>query len=53
MLADNGGRVVTSILDPKLTHIIMDDDDSGRYAETVRRSAKYVTVLLPLDVAYP
>lgn len=39
-LLDNGGIILTSITDPRLTHIIMDDDDSIRYAELVRKTAK-------------
>ena len=39
-LKENGGRIATTIDDPKLTHIIMDDADSGRYAELSRRTAK-------------
>jgi DNA ligase-4 len=39
-LQQNGGRIVTDIYDPKLTHIIMDDDNSGRYAELTRKTAK-------------
>lgn len=42
LLKDNGGRVVSDIHDPKLTHIIMDDDDSGRYAELSRKTYKCV-----------
>ena len=36
----NGGRIVTSIKNPKITHIIMDDEDSGRYAELIRKTAE-------------
>ncbi|KGB77341.2 hypothetical protein CNBG_3179 [Cryptococcus deuterogattii R265] len=39
LLAENGGRAVKSISDPKLTHIIMDDEDSGRYVELTRKTA--------------
>lgn len=42
LLSQNGGRITTRIKDPKLTHIIMDDDDSIRYAELVRKTAKSV-----------
>jgi DNA ligase-4 len=41
-LKENGGIITTDIDDPKLTHVIMDDDDSGRYAELSRRTSKYV-----------
>ncbi|WWD22515.1 hypothetical protein CI109_107008 [Kwoniella shandongensis] len=40
LIRENGGRIVTDIRDKKLTHIIMDDYDSGRYAELVRKTAK-------------
>lgn len=40
LLKDNGGRLTTSISDPKLTHIIMDDEDSDRYAELTRKTSK-------------
>ncbi|KAK8845565.1 hypothetical protein IAR55_006280 [Kwoniella newhampshirensis] len=40
LLRENGGRIVTDINDKKLTHIIMDDEDSDRYAELVRSTAK-------------
>lgn len=39
MLIENGGRMAKSISDLKLTHIIMDDEDSGRYAELTRKTA--------------
>ncbi|KAL1413256.1 DNA ligase (ATP) [Vanrija albida] len=49
LLKENGGRIVTDILDPKLTHIIMDDDDSGRYVELVRKTSrpKHKHIVLP------
>ncbi|WVR03601.1 hypothetical protein IAU60_000593 [Kwoniella sp. DSM 27419] len=40
LLQENGGRIVTDIGDKKLTHIITDDEDSGRYAELVRKTSK-------------
>ncbi|RSH81465.1 DNA ligase (ATP) [Saitozyma podzolica] len=40
LLRENGGRIVDDIHHPKLTHIVMDDDDSGRYGELVRKTAK-------------
>lgn len=39
-LSENGGRIVTNVLHPKLTHIVMDDEDSGRYVELVRGTSK-------------
>lgn len=39
LLIENGGRVARSISDPKLTHIIMDDEDSRRYVELTRKTA--------------
>jgi hypothetical protein len=39
-LFDNGGRGTTDLDDPKLTHIVIDNDDSGRYAELSRKSSK-------------
>lgn len=42
LLTESGGRIITDIQDRKLTHIVMDDDDSGRYAELVRKTAQYV-----------
>jgi DNA ligase-4 len=42
LLRDHGGRITTDIHDPKLTHIIMDDQDSARYAEISRNTAKCV-----------
>ena len=42
LLRGNGGRITTDIHDPKLTHIIMDDENSARYAEISRKTAKYV-----------
>jgi hypothetical protein len=42
LLRENGGRIVDDIHHPKLTHIVMDDDDSGRYGELVRKTAKWV-----------
>jgi DNA ligase-4 len=41
-LKENGGIITADIDDPKLTHVIMDDEDSGRYAELSRRTSKYV-----------
>ncbi|OCF31187.1 DNA ligase 4 [Kwoniella heveanensis BCC8398] len=40
LLRENGGRISLDINDKKLTHIIMDDDDSGRYAEIVRKTSE-------------
>ncbi|KAK4686832.1 DNA ligase 4, partial [Tremellales sp. Uapishka_1] len=40
LLKGSGGRIVTSIDDPELTHIIQDDEDSARYAELVRRTVE-------------
>ncbi|GFZ52023.1 DNA ligase 4 [Saitozyma sp. JCM 24511] len=42
LLRENGGRIVDDIHHPKLTHIVMDNDDSGRYGELVRKTAKWV-----------
>lgn len=39
LLVDNGGRVVSHLLEPSLTHIIMDDDDSARYVPIMRKTA--------------
>ncbi|BEI97354.1 hypothetical protein CcaverHIS631_0209430 [Cutaneotrichosporon cavernicola] len=36
----HGGRVTDDVDYPGLTHIIMDDEDSGRYAELMRRTSK-------------
>ncbi|WVW81787.1 hypothetical protein I302_103784 [Kwoniella bestiolae CBS 10118] len=49
LLRENGGKIVTNIQDKKLTHIIMDDEDSGRYAEIVRKTAlpKRKHIVLP------
>ena len=44
-LRENGGTVTADLNDPKLTHIIVDDDDSGRYAELSRRTSQYVHCL--------
>lgn len=44
-LAVNGGRITDDVDDPALTHIIMDDDDSGRYVQIMRRTSKYVVPL--------
>jgi DNA ligase-4 len=44
LLRENGGRITTDIHDPKLTHIIMDDGDSARYAEISRKTARCVCV---------
>ena len=40
LLTVNGGRIVKTIKDPKLTHIVMDDDDSCRYAGLIRTTAE-------------
>lgn len=37
MLKKNGGRIVTDLMDA--THVIMDDEDSGRYVSIVRKTA--------------
>lgn len=37
MLSEHGGRLVTDIM--KATHVIMDDEDSGRYVPIVRKTA--------------
>lgn len=37
LLIDNGGRIVTKLQDA--THVIMDDEDSGRYVPIVRKTA--------------
>jgi len=39
-LRENGGTLTTDLDDPRLTHIIVDDDDSGRYAELSRRTSQ-------------
>ncbi|KLT43549.1 ATP-dependent DNA ligase [Cutaneotrichosporon oleaginosum] len=39
-LRAHGGRVTDDVDDPALTHIIIDDDDSRRYVELMRRTAK-------------
>lgn len=39
-LRTNGGKITDDMNDTQITHIIMDDDDSGRYAELRRRTAK-------------
>lgn len=39
LLRENGGRMAKSISDLKLTHIIMDEEDSGRYVELTRKTA--------------
>ncbi|OXC65372.1 DNA ligase 4 [Cryptococcus neoformans] len=39
LLIENGGRMAKSISDLKLTHIIMDEEDSGRYVELTRKTA--------------
>lgn len=41
-LRENGGIITSDLDDPKLTHIIVDDDDSGRYAELSRRTSQYI-----------
>jgi DNA ligase-4 len=41
-LKENGGIITTDVDDPRLTHVIMDDDETGRYAELSRRTSKYV-----------
>nr|ODN87629.1 hypothetical protein L203_03409 [Cryptococcus depauperatus CBS 7841] len=40
LLKMHGGRIIADIYDPKLTHIIMDNNDSGRYVEILRKTAK-------------
>lgn len=40
LLREHGGRVTTKVDDPKLTHIVMDDEASGRYVELSRRTSK-------------
>ncbi|WWD08963.1 hypothetical protein V865_007078 [Kwoniella europaea PYCC6329] len=49
LLRENGGKIVKDINDRKLTHIIMDDEDSGRYAEIVKTTAlpKRKHIVLP------
>lgn len=44
-MTGNGGRITDNISDRKLTHIIMDDGDSGRYVELVRKTAEWVQPL--------
>lgn len=44
-LESNGGVLTTDLDDPKLTHIIVDDDDSGRYAELSRRTSKLADLI--------
>jgi len=44
-LRENGGIITTDVDDPKLTHIIVDDDDSSRYAELSRRTSRYVRLI--------
>ena len=39
-LQDNGGEITSDLDNPKITHVIIDDDDSGRYAELSRRTSK-------------
>ena len=41
-LRENGGIITSDLDHPKLTHIIVDDADSGRYAELSRRTSQYV-----------
>ncbi|WVQ76196.1 hypothetical protein IAR50_005859 [Cryptococcus sp. DSM 104548] len=40
LLRDGGGRITTDLDDPKLTHIVMDEEDNGRYVELTRRTSK-------------
>ncbi|ORX34780.1 ATP dependent DNA ligase domain-domain-containing protein [Kockovaella imperatae] len=40
LILEHGGKVTGNVDDVKLSHIIMDDDDSVRYAEISRRTAK-------------
>ncbi|WWC58136.1 uncharacterized protein I303_100671 [Kwoniella dejecticola CBS 10117] len=49
LLRDNRGRITSDLQDKTLTHIIMDNDDSGRYAEIVRKTAlpKRKHIVLP------
>jgi hypothetical protein len=49
LIKDNGGIITTSITDPKLSHIITDDEDSSRYAELVRKTSKpkHKHIILP------
>ena len=46
LLRENGGRIVTDIRDPALTHVVMDDEDSTRYAELSRKTSKYAFIPL-------
>lgn len=39
-LRAHGGRITEDVDDSSLTHIIMDDADSGRYVELLRRTSK-------------
>ncbi|WWC66828.1 uncharacterized protein I206_100735 [Kwoniella pini CBS 10737] len=49
ILRENGGKITDDLQDKKLTHIIMDNEDSGRYAEIVRKTAlpKRKHIVLP------
>ncbi|WRT63833.1 uncharacterized protein IL334_000758 [Kwoniella shivajii] len=49
LLRENGGRIVNDLQDRKLTHIIMDDEDSGRYAEIIKKTTlpKRKHIVLP------
>lgn len=40
LLLENGGIIVDSVADDRLTHIVMDDEDSSRYVQLVRRTSK-------------
>jgi DNA ligase-4 len=40
LLRKNGGAITSSITDPKLTHVVTDDEDSVRYAELMRKTSK-------------
>ncbi|KAL7418712.1 DNA ligase (ATP) [Cryptotrichosporon argae] len=40
LLRAHGGSVVDDLHDPAVTHVVMDDDDSGRYAAIVRGASK-------------
>ncbi|ODN88085.1 hypothetical protein L198_06844 [Cryptococcus wingfieldii CBS 7118] len=40
LLQDGGGRITTDLHDPKLTHIVMDEDDNGRYEELTKKTSK-------------
>jgi DNA ligase 4 len=42
LIADNGGKVV-DLLEPKLTHIVVDKRDVSRRLELMKRTSKSVT----------